>query len=107
MQLDQALVEDHADAGLAVAERDDPDPITEAHVVIGGQAPRADVARAERAVARGEIVDVADVLPAAPDGGDGMVVVAVDDAEAPAEKGGLAGRVEEPFTRHPEPRRRR
>src|SRR5687768_16188852 len=62
MQVDEALVEDHADAGLAVAERNDPDPVAVARVVIGAEAPRADVAAGD-AETDGEIVDVADVLP--------------------------------------------
>ncbi len=96
MEIDDPLVEHHADRCLAVAERDHPDPVAVAHVVVRSQATGADVPGAQRAIARGEIIDVADVAPAAPDGGGRMIVVALDDSEAAAEEGHATCGVEQP-----------
>src|SRR5688500_8930977 len=85
MQIDEPFVEDDASARLAVAEGEDPDPEAIAGVVIRGQPPRADVARREPAPRR-EVVDVPHVLPAAPDRRGGMLVVAVNEIQAPAKE---------------------
>ena len=100
MEIDKTLVENDADRRLAITERNDPDPVAEARVVIGAEAARADVAGAETVrIARGDVVDVPHVFPAAPDRGDRMRVVALDDAEAAAEEVDASGGVEEPATR--------
>jgi hypothetical protein len=79
--IDQPRVVDDPDARLPVAERDDPDPVAKAHVVVGAEAPRAEPAARQRAVApRGEVVDVAHVLPAAPHRRRRVLLVAVDEA---------------------------
>src|SRR4030095_16870007 len=82
-------------------ERDHPDPVTESHVVIGGEPARDEPAMSKAtAGARGDIVDIPHVLPAAPDGGRRVLLVAVDETEALAEKGHLAGGVEHPAAGH-------
>src|ERR1044071_4179052 len=99
MQPDEAFVEHDADRRLAVAEGDDPDPVAESHVVIRREAARADVLRREFAAGR-DVVDVADVFPAAPDRRGGMFVVALDEAESASEKIHASARVEQPAARH-------
>ena len=97
MKVDQPLVEDDADTGLAVSEWNDPDPVAQAGVVIRAEAPRRDIARGQPVtIACGDVVDVADVLPSAPDCSRGMGVIALDEAEALAEKVHPAAGVQEP-----------
>src|SRR5437899_1233224 len=96
MKVDQPLVEDDTDRGFAVAERNDPDPIAEACVVIRGQPARADVARSKIARTCGDVVDVANAVPTAPDRGDGMLFIALDQAEAATEEVDASRGVEEP-----------
>ena len=94
-------VVDDADAGLAMPERNHPDPVAEAHVVIGGEAPRAEPAVGEPAIAAGgEVVDVPHVLPAAPDGRRRVLLVLVDETEALAQESRLPRGVEHPAAGH-------
>ncbi len=66
-EIEQAAVEDDADRGLAVAERDEPGPGAAPHVVIGREAARREVAPREGdRTARGQVVDRLDVLSSAP-----------------------------------------
>src|SRR5947209_4701032 len=96
MQIDEPLVEDDADRRLAISERDDPDPVAESGVVIRGQTARADVARGEITGTRRDVVDVPDAVPPAPDRGDRMLVIALDEIEAPPEEVDASRRIEEP-----------
>src|SRR5258706_7590817 len=91
------LVVDDADAGLAVAQRDHPDPEAAAGIVVGPEAARADVAAdVGPCAASGEVIDVPHVPPTGPDRGGGVLVVPVDQVEAAAEEGEAACGVEKP-----------
>src|SRR5258708_40315863 len=96
MKIDQPFVEDDTDGSLAIAEGNDPDPVTEAGVVVRSQTPRADVARCQHAVARGDVIDVAEAVPAAPDRGHRMRVIALNQAAAPSQTIHASACVEKP-----------
>src|SRR4051812_37619989 len=96
MEIYEPLVEDDADRRLVVAEWDDPNPVAESGVVIRRQTPRTDVARREIAGTRRNIVDVPHAVPPAPDRRDGMLVVALDEIQTPAEEGDASCRIEQP-----------
>src|SRR5947209_12051918 len=96
MQIDEPLVEDDADRRLAISERDDPDPVAESGVVIRGQTARADVARGKITGTRRDVIDVPDAVPPAPDRCDRMLVIALDQIQAPPEEVDAAGGIEKP-----------
>src|ERR1700742_406361 len=96
MEIDQTFVEDDPDRRLAVAEGNDPYPVTESGVVIRGQPARTDIASREIAGARSDVIDVAHAVPAAPDRCDGMLFIAHDQSEAAAEEVDASGGVEQP-----------
>src|SRR6185436_10178552 len=80
---------------------DEPGPRPEPHIVVRRQPARSHGAAGEPAGAAGrQVVDVADVLPTAPDRGRRMLLVALDEAEALAEEGGAAGGVQDPAAGH-------
>src|SRR5438270_1423766 len=96
MEIDEPLVEDDADRRFPVAERNDPDPVAEAGVVIRGQPARADVARGQIAGAGGDIVDVSHTVPPAPDRSDRVLIIALDEIHAAAEEVDASRGIKEP-----------
>src|SRR5688572_23882027 len=65
--------------------------------MVRGQAPRGDVATGKgQRPACGKVIDMADVLPAAPDCRGRVGLIALDQTETLAEKAGAAAGIEHP-----------
>src|SRR5690606_31588519 len=97
-QIDAALVEDDAGAGVAAAQGDHPGPPAEADEMVGGGEADGLGAVGPGGKLLGEFggVPVFDAAPAGPDGGGGVVGVGLEPALLAGEQRGEAGGVDDP-----------